>query len=317
MYLIGERELIGDGTAVIEKPINNYGIFVNQGADGFCMMNITIKERDDSVGDGEICLFPCLEVLASKTRIEFCKFESIKMTSDMKKKKLEEPMTVYYTSKHDSKNVVEKFHSDCVELCTQNTFANNTVISPHKHDNFSFSLQKNGSVFRNKINGMLAVFMCKDTVVKENHITCTNQHALFLSLPSKGIKIGNNNLESTGEHSTLMIKQQGDNPNPDKFLDNNYSNIGTEISENHFKRKRWAIEISHQVPNSDDEGGTVERTRSAITGLSISNNLFNAQHSDYNDRKWISNDEGITETGNRMNDSHEFFSSRFKSNHSP
>ena len=281
-------------------------------------MNITIKERDDSVGDGEIRLFPCLEVQASETCIEFCKFESIKMTSDMTKKNLEEPMTVYYTSKHDSKNVVEKFHSDCVELCTQNTFANNTVISPHTHDNFSFSLQKNGSVFRNKINGMLAVFMCKDTEVRENHITCTNQHALFLSLPSKGIKIGNNNLESTGEHSTLMIKQQGDNPNPDEFLDSKYSNIDTEISENHFKRKRWAVEISHQVPNSDDEGDTVERTRSPITGLSISNNLFNAQLKEYSGDIFNKKREGIATLRNRIkNDSDKFFSNRLLPNHSP
>ena len=48
--LVTNVTLIGDGTAVIKKPIDNYGIFVNKGADGFCMLNITIKEMEHWVG---------------------------------------------------------------------------------------------------------------------------------------------------------------------------------------------------------------------------------------------------------------------------
>ena len=295
--LVKNVTLIGDGTVVIEKPINNYGIFVNQGADGFCMLNITIKEMDHWVGyDKNITAFPCLEVQANDTLVQYCTFSSVEETTRSHLPSVW--MTVFYTyppAQQGEPNTVVSNYFEGTILCTNNIFANNTVQSQTKKscDNFSFSLQRNGLVCQNQINGMLAVFMCKDTKVRENNITCLNNHALYISLPSNDITIRKNNLESKDEYSTIKIQQQHDQANPDEFLGEPYARIGAKVCQNLIMRKRCGIEMCNDVFGSKSERkdnksqGKDNKPRiRKIHEIKIDDNIFNLQDATYKHDKY-------------------------------
>jgi parallel beta-helix repeat protein len=93
-------------------------------------------------------------------------------------------------------------------LDSNNRFYRNVIHAPWSGDTVSFSLQKNGFFSRNIIRGgKLAVYMCKDTIIKKNIMVDSTTNGIFVSLPSHNLTITENKiLEST--HSGIVIKNQ-------------------------------------------------------------------------------------------------------------
>ena len=224
VILVGASD---DRTKIIKKA-NKYGVYVE--GDHFSMMRINICEEE-----GEEYECPCLEVEANYANIQYCTFES--QATEQEK----QHFTVYFHTRNENEktDAVPMFNRN--DLMEGNVFRNNFVRSNGRQcDNVSFSLQKCGKVFGNTIEGMLAVFMCKRCDVFKNTIDGGDNHAIFISLPSKIINIYDNELTSK-EPSSIVIKPQGDNSNKD--VQNEDYDI--EIKGNTINCERWPIEMNY------------------------------------------------------------------------
>lgn len=232
---IGNQD--GDPTVIYKHATRN-GISVEQGGDGFCMKNIQMREQDNARENHGACLV----IRANNTVVQDCEFASAaeKGTS----------FTVYYQGPHWTReNTIRNFNSN-EPLHTGNKFIRNVVSSPRICHNLSFSLQDDGLVYDNTINGMLAVYMCKNTMVLRNEITTTNNHAIFVSTPSENIAILDNNLNTrVTVHSAILFKRQEDNNDNNRNINQPDSPINSAISNNTIRRKRCAIEfqVAHRA----------------------------------------------------------------------
>ena len=133
----------------------------------------------------------CLVVEADKTLIEHCFFQ-----------RSGNQFNVYYPGpEHSKETVMIDYYKNKLQL--DNEFKNNIVLSSHDCDNVSFSLQKNGKVVDNKIQGKLAAYMLKDCNIINNHITNSKGGEglpLFVSLPAENVTIKRNTLISDYEN---------------------------------------------------------------------------------------------------------------------
>ena len=139
-------------------------------------------------------------------------------------------------------------------LSNNNKFINNTVTcdTTFTGDAVSFSLQSNGIVSDNRLNGcMLAVYMTRDSQVKGNLIEHSPNHSIYVSLPTENLIVSDNKLiDST--YSGINITPQGEHPyhsiNSNNILisDNlivaNFNGIGIDGFRNNF-----------QITSSEDE----------------------------------------------------------------
>ena len=94
------------------------------------------------------------------------------------------------------------------QLDNRHNFSKNVVYANYSGDAVSFSLQYDGRFVGNIIRGgKLAVYMCRDSQIDNNHIYDSNSHGIYVSLPSHNLTISNNNMYEC-KNSSLIIKQQ-------------------------------------------------------------------------------------------------------------
>jgi parallel beta-helix repeat protein len=90
-----------------------------------------------------------------------------------------ETLTTYYRNELDSNNV----------------FKNNVVYSKWAGDSVSFSLQKDSDFTNNIIRGgKIAIYMCRNIMIKNNTIYDSSSEGVFISLPSHDLKIYDNKI---------------------------------------------------------------------------------------------------------------------------
>eukprot|EP00111_Clytia_hemisphaerica_P009923 TCONS_00029041-protein len=251
--------LYGEGTSdnptVLVKTTETYGIRVT--GNYFKMTNIHIKEYCPEGGD-----FPCLEVVGNDSEVSHCEFES-------RPGKIKTVAFTYMS------RIAAYFG-----MPKNNKFHHNKVISNTKKagDNVQFAYQENGHIYKNKINGMLAVFCCKETEVEENIIICLNNPTIFISLPSQRIYVKNNYLStvySKGHGPTIKLGQQFDEDitiYQSDIKENNRA-LDIQIRNNQIVRKRCAISLDCNVR---DKRGSLLFVAD-IKGVQIMNNLINAE----------------------------------------
>ena len=116
--------------------------------------------------------------------------------------------TVYYAgpSVNAGIDTINAYNNN--NLDKSNIFRNNVVYSKWSGDSVSFSLQLNGTFFKNIIRGgKVAVYMCKRTTIRNNVIYDSTSHGVYLSLPSHNVTINKNKIYECA-NSAIIIKDQ-------------------------------------------------------------------------------------------------------------
>ena len=95
---------------------------------------------------------------------------------------------------------------------TRETFLGTTIRSRISCDNLSFSLQQNGRVENNNIEGMIAVYMCRDVTVSRNYIQgISHGRPLYITLPAQNITINGNEMITVAGNHLIRIAKPGEN----------------------------------------------------------------------------------------------------------
>ena len=103
---------------------------------------------------------------------------------------------------------VEIHFNDNGQLHTGNVFRNNRIRSRISCDNLSFSLQQNGMVENNNIEGMIAVYMCRDVTVSRNYIQgIPGGRPLYITLPAQDITIDGNEMITVANNHLIKIAE--------------------------------------------------------------------------------------------------------------
>jgi hypothetical protein len=114
------------------------------------------------------------------------------------------------------------------QLGDGNQFIGNEVYSGWWGDSFAFALQKNGLVQHNKIvGGKLAVYLCRDCVVKNNVITDSVSQGIWVSTPSSG-NVVQQNFISGVVASGIKISKNLEHPS-----ESYYRGAGDSIARNY------------------------------------------------------------------------------------
>ena len=211
--------LIGIGKVILVKASKADGVYVDEEGEGFKMVNIKIVDNangnnDNLPPDGPLgnadddgC---CLVVKASNTRIEYCYF-------DRRNCNYQKFAVFYPGPDHGQEGLPTAFdiHFNVKgELHTGNVFRNNIIRSRISCDNLSFSLQKDGTVENNNIEGMIAVYMCRHVTVHRNYIEgITDGRPLYITLPAEGINISENELITVADNHLIKIAKPVDTEN--------------------------------------------------------------------------------------------------------
>jgi len=122
-------------------------------------------------------------------------------------------LTVFFPGPNveEGQETLDAYSDD--ELPTGNEFINNKVICGMKElkiDDVSFSLQSDAEFTGNTIeNGMLAVFMTKNTQVKYNTIANSNHDGVFISLPTEDLIFEGNKIKHAAANY-LVIGTNGE-----------------------------------------------------------------------------------------------------------
>lgn len=179
-------------------------------SDGFDMRNISLHvEHNDKVA---IIFAGC-----NNTSITNCYIYGNSTT-----------FSVYYAGPHltAGDETVNAYNSG--NLDSNNVFKSNVVYSNFSGDAISFSLQKDGIFTDNIIRGgKVAVYMCRDVIIKRNDIYDSTSEGIYLSLPSYNVAISSNKIYNC-QSSGIKIAEQIEHPN---FEKNKYD---ITISNNKF-----------------------------------------------------------------------------------
>ena len=222
--------LIGIGNVTLVKHRDDDGVYVREEGVGFRMLNIKIVDNvdnnDNLPANGELINADnadnkgsCLVVKANNTLIEYCYFDRRNCNAH--------EYAVYYPGPdhrptpspgepapnpgepalQEDQNLptaLEIHFND--GLHTGNVFRNNRIRSRISCDNLSFSLQQNGMVENNNIEGMIAVYMCRDVTVSRNYIQgISDGRPLFITLPAQDITIDGNEMITAGDSHLIKI----------------------------------------------------------------------------------------------------------------
>ncbi len=222
---------------VYKKKFDNDAVSVT--GSYFRMCNVTLKEE---ISGGDI--YSLLSIRADNVVIDNCFF----------KKDLGYVVFFCGPLLRNGSDAIEGYYNN--RLNKGNVFSNNTFESNSNviKDNFSFSLQENGLVRNNKIDGKLAVYMCKNCVIEANSINSKANlkkskiadNALHVSLPSENIIIFRNRIKAGGEYSCLKISEQLEHTLYSKYRNMfcvDYHRI--LIISNMFKGNASAIEMEN------------------------------------------------------------------------
>ncbi len=147
------------------------------------------------------------------------------------------------------------------DFSTDNEIVGNYISSEFLGDGISFSVQKNGLFHENIIEGaMISVYLCKDTVVKNNTITNSLQHGIFLTLPSENVTLYSNTISApryNGIHVQPQYQEHG-------YINEGIITSGIEIKKNIIKANLFGINV---------EGHDVEhQTWGDVRGVGVSEN---------------------------------------------
>ncbi len=121
-----------------------------------------------------------------------------------------------------------------------NRVVNNTITSNFEGDVLSFSLQKDGLVSSNTLNGgLIALFLDLNVTCENNTLNSPKRQGIFLSLPSYDVSIKGNTIidpQSTGITVKLQTDHKDANGQPLLGLD--YRSRGIRIEGNRIENAR-------------------------------------------------------------------------------
>ena len=271
--------LVGIGEVTLVKAKSADGVYVEEGGNGFCMLNIKVV---DSVCDEDGC---CLVVKANNTLIENCCFDRRNVTK--------QKFTVFYPgpehrgNKCDSATIPTalSLYFAVNSLHTGNVFRDNIVRSGISCDNLSFSLQSDGHVEKNKIEGSLAAFMLRNCQIIDNYIinpAHIDGIPLFVSLPAEDVTIEGNRMisEPFNQHppTVIRINIQADHPfNPEDTIRGDSRTISVRIKSdtditiknNRYKMAKGAKFLDKRYEDEFDENCKRENKNDTRLNLDI------------------------------------------------
>lgn len=162
------------------------------------------------------------------------------------------------------------------ELDFNNQVINNEINSSFDGDVLSFSLQKEGNISGNTLNGgLIALFLDRNVTCADNTLNHPNAQGIFLSLPSYDVMIQNNKIMNPMA-AGITVKMQTDHRGTDgqPLLPESYRSIGMQIIGNHIENARsHAIEINN-LKNSVIRDNTIEAPDFSGIYLYQSENLY-------------------------------------------
>ncbi len=137
-------------------------------------------------------------------------------------------------------NTLDAYNSSTID--NNNLFKDNTVYTKWSGDSVSFSLQNNGNFLSNIIRGgKVAIYMCKNTIIRNNTIYDSTTNGLYISLPSHNLIIDKNKIYECNNSAIKMTNQVEHGT----FTPSNY-NIA--ISNNYlYDAKIYAFEINDAI----------------------------------------------------------------------
>lgn len=107
---------------------------------------------------------------------------------------------------------IDGFNDD--NLDKDNVISSCTIYSDFEGDVLSFSLQQNGAVINNVVNGgVISFFMNKDSVCNNNQVIDSNTWGIFVSVPAENNVI-DNNVITNSRNSGIKVARQIDHLDP-------------------------------------------------------------------------------------------------------
>ena len=140
------------------------------------------------------------------------------------------------------------------DMDTDNKMIDNTVYSGYWGDGVSFSVQKNGLVENNTVNGTrIAFYVCRDSKVKNNTIRNSASNGIHISIPSENDVISGNIIENS-KASAIKVSAETEYP-----IETSYYGHNINISNNTISNSRYmGIEIN-QLANSAIENNNIDK----------------------------------------------------------
>lgn len=173
------------------------------------------------------------------------------------------------------KNYPSDFATDPVsgleksDMDSNNKMINNTVYSKYWGDGVSFSVQKNGLVENNIVNGTrIAFYVCRDSQVKNNTIRNSASNGIHVSIPSENNLISGNIIENS-KISAIKVSAETEYPVETSYYGNNITISNNTINNAHY----MGIEIN-QLANSFIENNSIDKPDNVgIYLLRVDNNI--------------------------------------------
>jgi hypothetical protein len=135
-----------------------------------------------------------------------------------------------------------------------NKMINNIVYSEYLGDGGSFSVQKNGLVENNIVNGTrIAFYICRDSQVKNNTIRNSASNGIHVSIPSENNIITGNVIENS-KASAIKVSAETEYPVETSYYGNNININDNTINNAHY----MGIEIN-QLANSFIENNNINK----------------------------------------------------------
>ncbi|CAA6809329.1 MAG: Unknown protein, partial [uncultured Sulfurovum sp.] len=121
-----------------------------------------------------------------------------------------------------------------------NQVLNNVITSNFAGDVLSFSLQKNGLVDGNTLNGgLIALFLDRNVTCSNNILNNPTTQGIFLSLPSYDVTIKDNTItDSTSTAITVKLQTDHMGQNNEPLLPMSYRSSGIRIEGNSIENSR-------------------------------------------------------------------------------
>lgn len=155
----------------------------------------------------------------------------------------DDTFTIYFAGPRnliEGSNTLEAYNASILD--NNNLFKDNTVYTKWSGDSVSYSLQDNGNFISNVIRGgKVAVYMCKNTIIRNNTIYDSTTNGLYISLPSHNLNIDKNKIYEC-KNSAIKISDQVEHGT---FISSYYD---IKISNNYlYDAKIYAFEINNGI----------------------------------------------------------------------
>ncbi|WP_160686902.1 right-handed parallel beta-helix repeat-containing protein [Clostridium sp. C2-6-12] len=177
---------------------------------------------------------------------------------------------VYFSGKNYpsdiSINPVSGFEKSDMDY--NNKMISNIVYSKYWGDGVSFSVQKNGLVENNIVNGTrIAFYICRDSQVKNNNIRNSASNGIHVSIPSENNIITGNVIENS-KASAIKVSAEVEYPVETSYYGNKITISNNTISNPHY----MGIEIN-QLANSFIENNNIDKPDNVGIYLLRANNV--------------------------------------------